>query len=307
MNNLNSIKDQLIVFTKGIAMGTANVIPGISGGTIALITGVFERLINALKSFDVQAIKLLFGGQFKKFAQHVDFFFLVSLFLGVGVAIISFARFFEFILDKYPIYIWAYFFGLVLASAFFIGKAVKQRNIGSVSLFIIGAAIAVYISLTTPGTTNENFWYIMLCGVIVMCSMLLPGLSGSFMLILMGNFQLLMEAVNQWRFEILIPFLAGAVVGLIAFSHFLAWLLKRFPNATIALLTGFIIGSLGILWPWKTEITKLLGETERVVGYEWFLPQMNTEFLVAVFWCMLGIATILGVEWLSKRVGKEQN
>ena len=306
MNKPNSIKDQIIVFVKGIAMGTANVIPGISGGTIALITGVFERLINALKSFDLQAIKLLFSGNFKKFAQHVDLFFLVSLFFGVGVAIISFARFFEFILDKHPIYIWAYFFGLVLASAFFIGKTIKKRNIGILSLFMAGITIAVFISLTTPGTQNDSFWYLLICGIIVMCSMLLPGLSGSFMLILMGNFQLLMESVNQWRFDVLLPFMAGAVVGLIAFSHFLAWLLKRFPDATIALLTGFIIGSLGILWPWKTEVTQLFGETERVIGYEWFLPQINAEFFIAAFLCILGVATIYVIEWLSKRMIKSK-
>jgi putative membrane protein len=305
MDKPNTIKDQIIVFIKGIAMGTANVIPGISGGTIALITGVFERLINALKSFDLQAIKLLFGGNFKKFAQHVDLFFLVSLFVGVGVAIISFARFFEFILDKYPIFIWAYFFGPVLASAFFIGKTVKKRNLGIILLFVTGITIAVFISLTTPGTQNDNFWYLLICGIVVMCSMLLPGLSGSFMLILMGNFQLMMESVNQWRFEILIPFLAGAVVGLIAFSRFLSWLLKRFPDATIALLTGFIIGSLGILWPWKTEIIKLLGTTERVVGYEWFLPQINSEFFIAALLCILGVATIYVIEWVAKKMAKE--
>jgi putative membrane protein len=262
MNKKTELKEQLLVFIKGIAMGTANVIPGVSGGTIALITGVFERLINALKSFDLQAIKLLFGGNFKKFAQHTDLFFLVSLFVGVFVAIISFARIFELIIDKYPVYIWAYFFGLVFASAFFIGKTVKKRNAGIVLLFITGIAIASYISFfTLTGAENDNFLYLMLCGAVVMCSMLLPGLSGSFMLILMGNFQLLLDAVNQFRFEIIIPFIVGAVVGLIAFSHFLAWLLKRFPDATIALLTGFIIGSLGILWPWKTEITQIFGES----------------------------------------------
>ena len=306
MNKQTSLKEQFVVFIKGIAMGSANVIPGISGGTIALITGIFERLINALKSFDLQAVKLLFGGNFKKFAQHTDLFFLLSLFLGVFVAIISFARFFEFILAKYPIYIWAYFFGLVFASAFFIGKTVKKRNIVIALLFIAGVAIASYISFfTASGTENDSFWYLMLCGVVVMCSMLLPGLSGSFMLILMGNFQLLLDAVNHLRFEIIIPFMLGAVAGLIAFSHFLAWLLKRFRDATIALLTGFILGSLGILWPWKTEITQIFGTSERVVGYEWFLPQMNAEFAIALFWCVLGVATIYIIEWIAGKSTKE--
>jgi putative membrane protein len=125
--------------------------------------------------------------------------------------------------------------------------------------------------------------------------MLLPGLSGSFMLILMGNYQLLMDSVNNWRFEVLIPFMVGAVGGLIAFSHFLAWLLRRFPDATIALLTGFILRSLGILWPWKTEKT---------IGYEWFLPQINAEFFIAVFWCILGIATIYIIEWIASKFKK---
>ena len=296
------MKSYILTFFKGIAMGAANVIPGVSGGTIALITGIFERLINALKSFDITALKLLFKGRFREFACHIDLWFLVALFLGIGVAIISFAKIFEILFADYPVYIWSFFFGLVLASVFFVSKTVKKWHIGSISAFIIGTAVAIFISVATPASQNDSIWYLLLCGVVAICSMILPGLSGSFVLLLMGNYQLVMiDAVNQWRFDVLIPIAIGAIVGLLAFSHFLSWLLKRFPDSTIALLTGFILGSLGILWPWKTQITEVFaGAKEKVVGYEWQLPQMDSEFVFAVIFCILGIITIYVTEKLAK-------
>ena len=299
-------KGQLIVFVKSLAMGAVNAIPGVSGGTIAMITGIFERLINSLKSFDITALKLMMKGKFREFARHTDLFFLFNVIFGNLVAIVSLARLFEILFRDYPIYTWAYFFGLVLASVFFLGKTVKWR-IQDIAFFVIGTGIAVYISIATPGTENDNFFYLMLCGAIALCCKVLPGTSGAFVLLIMGNYYLIMvDAVNHLRLEILAPFILGAVLGLIPFSHFLSWLLKRFRNATTAVLTGFILGSLGALWPWKESIIETFGSKKVVTGFEWHLPQMNMEVAIAVVYCILGIATIYLIELLAKKMNIER-
>nr|WP_321409669.1 DUF368 domain-containing protein [uncultured Carboxylicivirga sp.] len=291
---------------KGAAMGAANVIPGVSGGTLALITGIFERLINAIKSFDVKAIKLLFSGKFKEFANHIDLGFLVSLFAGIGLAILSLAKLFKYLFENHPIYIWAFFFGLVLASVYFVGKTVKNWNISSIISLLVGTGVAIAISVLTPASENSSFIYLIICGVIAICSMILPGLSGSFVLILLGNYQLVMiNAVSELNLKVLFPVGLGAGVGLIAFSHFLSWLLKKYHNQTIALLTGFIAGSLGVLWPWKEPVTKIFGDKIKTVGYDYNLPDMNLSFLLALFFIILGIASIVATELIANK--KNQN
>ncbi|MGQ1948030.1 DUF368 domain-containing protein [Geofilum sp. OHC36d9] len=299
------IKQFLTLLLKGMAMGAANVIPGVSGGTIALITGVFGRLINAIKSFDIKALKLLLTGNFKKFAIYTDLAFLTSLFLGVGIAILSLAKLLDYLFKHQPVYVWAFFFGLVLASVWFVGKTVKTWHFGSVSTFIAGTAIALAISVMTPASENTSFFYLIICGIVAICSMILPGLSGSFVLILMGNYQLIMiQAVSQFNFAILLPVAIGCVIGLIAFSHFLSWLLKRFPDSTISLLTGFILGSLGILWPWKTELVQTFGEKTKVIGYQWHWPEINETLGWAILFIILGLATITVTEILGKTKSK---
>jgi putative membrane protein len=300
------MKEIVSLIVKGMAMGAANVIPGVSGGTLALITGIFERLINAIKSFDVKAFKLLLSGKIKEFIRYVEFWCLGYIFGGIGIAIISLARLFEFLFANYPVYIWAYFFGLVLASVYFVGKTIRQWNASVVATFIIGTALAMGISLMTPASENDSFFYLLICGVVAICSMILPGLSGSFVLILLGNYQLVMiTAINDLRFDILIPVVLGAGLGLIAFSHVLSWLLKRFHNQTLASLTGFILGSLGILWPWKEAEIQMFGVKEKTVGYDWFLPEMNASLVIAVVLILLGVATI----WVTESLGalKEEN
>ncbi|MBS2212440.1 DUF368 domain-containing protein [Carboxylicivirga mesophila] len=301
----NSLLSLIQTALKGAAMGAANVIPGVSGGTIALITGIFERLINAIKSFNGKAIQLLVKGEIKALIRHIDLYFLLALFTGIGVAIISLARLFEYLFINYPIYIWAYFFGLVMASIYFVGKTVKSWTTSTIISLIVGTAIAVSISVLTPASQNDSFLYLILCGVVAICSMILPGLSGSFVLILMGNYQLVMiDAVNNMAIEILLPVALGAGVGLIAFSHFLSWLLKKYHNQTIALLTGFIAGSLGILWPWKHEITQQFGDKVKTVDFNYYLPELNTEFYFAVLFIILGLASIIITELLATKKQK---
>ncbi|MCD4665897.1 MAG: DUF368 domain-containing protein, partial [Bacteroidales bacterium] len=246
------MKFYIFLILKGIAMGAANVIPGGSGGTMALITGIFERLINAIKSFNLKAAKLLFSFKIKEFIKHTDLYFLIAVFAGIAIAIVTLAKLFGYLFENYPVYIWAYFFGLVLASVYFVGKTVNNWNTAVIITFVIGASVAILISFLNPATENRGMIYLLLCGVVAICSMILPGLSGSFVLILMGNYQLVMiDAVNNRDLEILLPVVIGAAVGLVAFSHFLSWVFKKYRDQTISLLTGFILGSLSVLWPWQ--------------------------------------------------------
>jgi len=304
------MKEYLNYFIKGIAIGIANIIPGVSGGTIALITGIFERLINAIKAFDIKAAKLLIGGKWNEFAAKTDFYFLLTLFIGVGAAIIALARLFEFLFKNYPVYIWAYFFGLVLASIYYVGKTVEQWKISVIISLVIGTAFALGISLINPATANSNFFYLILCGVVAICSMILPGLSGSFVLILMGNYQLIaIDAINNHNFSVIIPVGIGAIVGLIAFSHILSWVLKRYKDQTIAMLTGFIFGSLSILWPWKEPeyLTNAAGDfimkhSEKVIArYSVIFPeQINVEFWFGIVFMIIGVVSIVAVEKLAQ-------
>lgn len=300
------MKAYLNLFLKGIAMGTANIIPGVSGGTIALITGIFERLINAIKSFNLTAVKLLFAGKFREFARHTDLGFIVVLFAGVGVAIISLARIFDFLFQQYPVYIWSYFFGLILASVYFVGRTVEKWKIFTIILLIVGAGIAIVLSFLNPATENSNFFYLIICGVVAICSMILPGISGSFILILMGNYQLVaIDAINNLRFDILLPVLLGAVVGLLGFSYLLSWIFKNYRDQTIALLTGFILGSLGIIWPWKETIFMMDAAGAPVLKHgapvvsRYIMaapPAYDLSFFIAVFIMLLGIASIWLIE-----------
>jgi len=301
----------LILIIKGIAIGAANVIPGVSGGTIALITGVFERLINSIKSFGPRAVKLLLKGRFKEFAVHTDFFFLLSIFIGVLLAIVTLARLFDYLFTNYPVYIWAYFFGLVLASVYFVGKTVDKWSISAIITFILGTAIAIMISVLNPAGENRSFIYLVICGVAAICSMILPGLSGSFILFIMGNYKLVaIEAINNRDTDVLIPVFIGAAGGLIAFSHLLSWVLKKFRDQTISLLTGFILGSVSILWPWQKAVhladefgNLITKEGEAVVvRYERFIPQsFSTEIIIAIAVILFGIISLWAVEKAATR------
>ena len=306
------MKDFIYNFLKGMGMGAANVIPGVSGGTIALITGIFERLINSIKSFNLTALKLFFTGKWKAFAEHVDLKFLVAVFLGIAAAILSVAKLFKFLFENYPVYIWAFFFGLIIASIYYVGRTVNKWNLGSILFFAIGTGIALLIAFGTPAQENHNFLYLILCGVVGTCSMILPGLSGSYVLLLMGNYEYVMiDAVNllttsPWEgIKILIPVVIGAVIGLLAFAHLLSWIFKNFHDQTVALLTGFILGSTPIIWPWKHAITNALKDgTEKVVGYQWQWPAINAEFFIALVIMMLGAAIIIVTEQLATKKEK---
>ncbi len=287
---------------KGIGIGTANVIPGVSGGTIALLTGIFERLIDSLKSFNLTAIKLLFSGKFKEFAKYTDLIFLCSVGCGVLIAILSVARIFDYLFEHHPIYLWSFFFGLILTSIYYVGITIEKWDWKVVLSFIIGTAIALFIAFGKPAKENDNLIYLLICGVVATCSMILPGLSGSFVLVLMGNYQLIMiDAVSDLNLKILIPVIIGGVVGLIAFSHVLSWIFKKYRNITIALLTGFILGSMPIIWPWKNAVITIVGNEEITTGYDYFLPEMNIQFAIALVIILIGASIIVLTEKMAKK------
>lgn len=308
------MKEYFSLFLKGLGMGAANVVPGVSGGTIALITGIFEKLIHSIKSFDLKALKLLFSGKFKELVQYINLDFLVAVFLGVGISILTFAKLFGYLFDHYPVYIWSFFFGLILASVYYVGKTIDRWNWSVIAMLVLGTAIAISISVLKPASENASTWYLLVCGVVAACSMILPGLSGSFVLILMGNYRLVMiDAVNDLNLAILLPIVVGAVVGLIAFSYFLSWIFKNYKNQTIAVLTGFILGSMGMIWPWKTANYAmsptgelLLKKGEKIVeSYSWNLPEsLNAEVLIAIALCVVGYLLIAAME--NMVAGKEE-
>lgn len=308
------MKKYFNLFLKGMGMGAANVVPGVSGGTIALITGIFEELIHSIKSFNIEAIKLLLQGKFKELAKHVNLNFLIAIFLGIAISILSIAKLFGYLLENQPVYIYATFFGLILASIYFVGKTVQKWNAPTIISFVVGTTIAILLTILEPAKENSSLLYLFICGIVATCSMILPGLSGSFVLILMGNYQLVMiDAVNELNIGILIPVVIGAAAGLILFSNLLSWVFKKFKDQTISTLTGFILGSLGVLWPWKTaQFAKdelgqmILKDGEGIVeGYKWMVPeQLTQEVIFAILFMFLGIAIIWGTEYLANKSKK---
>jgi putative membrane protein len=248
------MKKYLMLVLKGMGMGAADVVPGVSGGTIAFITGIYEELINSIKSINPGIVKLLFNEGFGSFWKAVNGNFLLSIVIGIGISVLSLARLLKFILENYPELIWSFFFGLIVASAIYVAKQIKVWNVGSIISLVAGIVVAYVITEITPAETTNAWWFIFLSGAIAICAMILPGISGSFILLLMGKYAYIIGAVSDLNIGILIIFLSGAVVGIISFSNLLSWLLKRYHNQTIAVLAGFMVGSLNKVWPWKNTI-----------------------------------------------------
>ena len=309
---MKNAKGYLLLFLKGMGMGAANVIPGVSGGTIALITGIFENLIDSIKSFDLKAVQLLLKFKIKDFIQHTNLLFLIAVLSGAVVSVFSLAKLLEFLFANYPIYVWSFFFGLILASVYFVGRTVEKWNFSVIATFSIGTGIAIALSTLSPATQNDSFLYLIICGVVAMCSMILPGLSGSFVLILLGNYELVMiQAVSNVDIKILFPVALGAGGGIIIFSHLLSWVYKKYKDQTISILTGFILGSLAILWPWKNVIYRhdeagnvILKKGKEVIqGYERFIPDtITSEVWIAIIWMFIGIVTI----WIIEKAANKQ-
>jgi len=251
-----SLKDYIIVSLKGMAMGAADVVPGVSGGTIAFISGIYEELLNSISSFKFSLINVLKNEGIKVVWKKINGSFLLALFIGICFSVLSLAKLIENLLENHPILIWSFFFGLVLASIIYIAKQIKLWNIKCYLYLIFGLIFAYYITTLNPVITqNSSPWFLFLAGMIAICAMILPGISGSFILVLLGAYKPILNAINTKDFFSIIIFMAGAVLGLLTFSRVLKWLFSTYKNYTLALLIGFIAGSLNKIWPWKETIS----------------------------------------------------
>lgn len=245
------LKDYAVLTLKGMAMGAADVVPGVSGGTIAFIAGIYDELIDSIKSIDMYALKQLFSGKITAFWKSINGNFLVALLLGIGISVFSLAKLITYLLVTEPVLVWSFFFGLVLASTWFVSKDIKEWGWKTIVGFLAGAVIAFYITVATPANTPDSWWFIFLCGAIAICAMILPGISGSFILVLLGKYFFIMEAVKTLDLIVIGVFAAGAVMGITTFSRVLSFALKNFRNITMSVVAGFMLGSLNKVWPWK--------------------------------------------------------
>lgn len=306
--NLNMFKSWLLLVLKGMGMGAADVVPGVSGGTIAFITGIYEKLIYSLKSINAKAVQILFRDGFGPLWSRVNGNFLVAVFAGIFISIFTLASVLERLLENNPVLVWSFFFGLILASAVYIGKEIKSWDIKKVIALLAGIGAAYLITQLTPATTTEALWFVFLSGAVAICAMILPGISGAFILLLMGKYQFILGAVNELNVIVLGTFAVGAVIGLLSFSHVLGWLLKHFHDVTISALAGIMIGSLFKIWPWKhtlSTFTDRHGETQPLVQ-ENVLPAQfealtgnDAQLWPALGLALAGILLILMIEWIS--------
>ena len=283
-----------------MGMGAADVVPGVSGGTIAFITGIYEELINSVKGINLKAVKLFLTGRWRSFWKQINGNFLLAVFAGIAISVLSLAKVLEYLLEHQPVLIWSFFFGLVLASSFVVSRKVIGWRYPKIVALMAGIGIAFYITSVTPTTTTEASWFVIFSGGLASCAMILPGISGSFILLLLGKYSFALHAVNERIILDLLLLGAGAVTGLILFANLLSWLLKKFHDITIAVLVGFMIGSLNKIWPWKETLKTIVveGELKPLIEKN-ILPSVvnpGDQFWMALLMAIAGIALILIIE-----------
>lgn len=286
----------IVVALKGFAMGAANVIPGVSGGTIALLTGIFNELIDALNAImSVSTWKLLIKGQFKEFWETIHGTFLLWLAIGVIISVFSLAKLMEYVLAHHPVQTWAFFFGLIVVSAVFMLSDIKGWKGKEVAWLVLGIALGAFICLLSPTETTSDMWFIAVCGAIAICTMILPGISGSFILVLLGKYEYIMKAVSDLNIPVLLVFAIGCVIGIVAFSKFLHWLIGKYEKQTLLVLIGFTIGALVKVWPWAD---KAACETANVLNGQ---PVEALHIGGAVLWALIGAGLVLALELLTRK------
>lgn len=294
-------KDYSLLILKGMGMGAADVVPGVSGGTIAFIVGIYQELLDSIKSISKDSLKLLFTGKFTAFWKEINGNFLLSIVTGICISVFSLAKIITSLLVTHPILVWAFFFGLVLASTWFVSKDIKQWNWKTILSYIIGIAAAYYITVSTPTETPNNLLFIFFCGAIAICAMILPGISGSFILVLLGKYFYIMEAVKSLNIMVMLVFTSGAFLGITTFARILSFALRKFHDITIAVLAGFMLGSLNKVWPWKKTIETYIdshGVSKPLVETNILPDQLLWE---AVGLMILGFAIVYLLEKLSTK------
>ncbi len=314
-------------------MGAANKVPGVSGGIVAFVMGFYETFIYSLQKFNSKSVALFFRGHFKSFYQYINGRFLSLLFIGMVISYFSISKLLDFLIVHYELYIWSLFFGMIIGSIIYIYKDFKSWNLNTLLMAIIGIVIGVSISFLDPATQNDNLWFVFFCGIVSVTGMALPGFSGSFILILLGNYVLLLvdsvntlfdtfvfifngdfsfisDAQHMRLLKVLLVFTLGSIIGLITLSHVLTYVLKRYKNKTLALIMGFITGSLGVVWPWKNTVYKqdklgdiLLDANDMAIteNYERYFPDFNIQTIYLILIIILGISIVLGLDWYGKK------
>lgn len=304
-----SLKKYLLVCLKGIGMGAADVIPGVSGGTIAFMTGIYEELVGSINNINGAAVKLLFKGRFREFWKHINGTFLVSLIAGILISIMSLAKLMTYLLSHLPVPTWAFFFGLIIASSVFILRDIKGWKLKDCVMLVLGVILGVVVCTLSPTETPDALWFIFMSGAIAICAMILPGISGSFILLILGKYEFMLSTLTKilsgdgvlLDFAVLVIFVLGALVGILAFSRFLHWLLARYHRSTLLVLAGFIIGSLVKVWPWSDMAVVREAQLLRTGS----LAEIDLQIPAAVIFCLVGAALVTVLELLALRKEKE--
>lgn len=295
-----SIIQYLGITLRGIAMGAADVIPGVSGGTIAFITGIYEELIESLSNINFKALKTLKNDGIKAFWKHVNGNFFVALFLGIAISVFSLAKLVTFLLENHPVLLWSFFFGLVLASGLLIMKTIREWNVANVFAILLGTAIAGFISSIEVTASGGDSWYILLSGAIAICAMILPGISGAFILVLLGSYDIIINGIKDINLTTIGLFAVGCIIGLLSFSRLLKYLFSHFKNFVLALLSGFLFGSLWKIWPWKNETGNAPIVVHSDGKEDWMmtnvLPQNyigDDQLFTAIIMSVLGLVVVI--------------
>jgi uncharacterized membrane protein len=336
MQSTRTFSDKLFLILKGLGMGAANKVPGVSGGVVAFVAGFYEEFIYSLKKVNKKAFALLLNGRFQSFYRYINGRFLSLLFFGMIVSYFSVSKVLDYLIKHYELFVWSVFFGMIIGSIYYIYKDFNDWNYKTYTSLAIGIILGVSISFLNPAKENDNLWFVFFCGIISVSGMTLPGFSGSFILILLGNYVLLLvDSVNALSdtvseiitgdfsfisnhqrirtLKVLAVFTLGSVTGLVTFSHVLSYILKHYKSITLSAIIGFIIGSLGVVWPWKKTIYKLDdynkflldSRGEKIIeNYNRYQPELTSETFYAIAFILLGIAIVLVLEWYGKKTRK---
>lgn len=304
MGNRNFISYFFIVL-KGMAMGAADVVPGVSGGTIAFISGIYEELIESINNVNLSLFKTLKKEGIAAFWKQLNGNFLVALFCGILISVVSLAKGISWLLLNQPILLWSFFFGLVVASILFVGKSINKWNLATIVMLIIGAIAAYYITTLPPSENTDSLPYLFFSGALAICAMILPGISGAFILVLLGSYKVILDAVHERDIKIVATVGLGAIFGLLSFARLLKWMFKNYKDLTLAILTGFILGSLNKIWPWKKVLeTKVFGDKIITVDEQSISPfafEGDNQLLFAMLLAVLGFSLILLLEKLASK------
>jgi len=336
MQSTRTLSDKIFLILKGLGMGAANKVPGVSGGIVAFVAGFYEEFIYSLQKVNGKAFKLLINGRFKSFYNYINARFLGLLFFGMIISYFSVSKILDYFIVHFELYVWSVFFGMIIGSIYYINKDFKNWNINTIIGLIVGITIGISISFLDPAIENDNLWFVFFCGIISVSGMTLPGFSGSFILILLGNYVLLLvDSVNALydtvfdifsgnfsftenparirMLKVLSVFTLGSVVGLVAFSHCISYVLKHYKSVTLSVIMGFIIGSLGVVWPWKKTIYRIMEDGsflldstgEKVIeNFKRYSPELSTETFIAIAYIVLGILIVLALEWYGQKTRK---